>query len=120
MAIFRQVHTQFWSDPKVLDDMTPEDRYFMLYLMTNPHTNACGCYEISKRQIEAVATSMGMISKKTAIAKHPWVDDVDQELEQLEADDQIKFDRMPMTGDEDDDSEDGDEADSSDSGGDAA
>jgi hypothetical protein len=42
----------FWTDPKVIDAFTPEDKYFYLYLMTNPHTNLCGCYEISERQIE--------------------------------------------------------------------
>lgn len=49
MATYRTVHTNFWDDSKVLDDMTPEDRYFMLYLLTNTHTNMAGCYEVSKR-----------------------------------------------------------------------
>src|SRR5690606_31036423 len=40
-----------WTDAKVLDDMTPEDKYFYLYLLTNPYTKQCGCYEISKRQM---------------------------------------------------------------------
>lgn len=52
MAIYRNVQMSFWTDPKVLDAFTPEDKYFYLYLMTNPHTNLCGCYEISERQIE--------------------------------------------------------------------
>lgn len=47
MAIYRQVRQSFWTDTKVVDDFTPEDRYFYLYLMTNPHTNLCGCYELS-------------------------------------------------------------------------
>lgn len=51
MAIYRNIHTSFWDDTKVIDDMTPEDRYFMLYLLTNPHTNLIGCYEISIKQI---------------------------------------------------------------------
>ena len=51
MAIYRNVHVSFWSDTKVLDDMTPENRYFMLYLLTNPHTNQVGCFEISRRQM---------------------------------------------------------------------
>ena len=51
MAIYRTVHMSFWTDPKVDDDFTPEDKYFYLYLLTNPHTNLCGCYEISMRQI---------------------------------------------------------------------
>lgn len=42
----------FWTDSKVDDEFTPEDKYFFLYLMTNPHTNICGCYEISMKQME--------------------------------------------------------------------
>ncbi len=51
MAIYRNVHLTFWSDAKVTDDFTPEDKYFYLYLLTNPHTNLSGCYEISLKQI---------------------------------------------------------------------
>lgn len=40
----------FWTDSKVVDEFTPEDKYFYLYLMTNPHTNLAGCYEISITQ----------------------------------------------------------------------
>lgn len=40
----------FWTDTKVADNFTPEDKYFYLYLMTNPHTNLCGCYELSLSQ----------------------------------------------------------------------
>ena len=41
----------FWTDPKVDGDFTPEDRYGYLYCLTNPHTNLCGCYEVSIKQI---------------------------------------------------------------------
>lgn len=51
MAIFRKVHTEFWKDPKVLEEMTPEDKYFMLYLLTNPNTTQIGIYSISKKTI---------------------------------------------------------------------
>lgn len=51
MAIYRNVQTTFWTDAKVVDNFTPEDRYFYLYLLTNPHTNLAGCYEISFKQI---------------------------------------------------------------------
>ena len=51
MALYRTISLSFWTDSKVEDDFTPEDRYFYLYLLTNPHTNLCGCYEISKRQM---------------------------------------------------------------------
>ena len=52
MAIFRKINIDFWEDCKVVDEFTPEDRYFMLYLMTNPHTNQTGCYELTPRQME--------------------------------------------------------------------
>ena len=51
MATYRTVSLTFWTDPKVDDDFTPEDKYFYLYLITNPHTNICGCYEISMKQM---------------------------------------------------------------------
>ena len=51
MAIYRNISLSFWEDNKVVDDFTPEDRYFYLYLLTNPHTNLIGCYEISIRQM---------------------------------------------------------------------
>ena len=51
MAIYRSVHISFWTDVKVSDDFTPEDKYFMLYCLTNSYTNLCGCYEISVKQM---------------------------------------------------------------------
>lgn len=51
MALYRNISISFWTDLKVNDDFTPEDRYFFLYLLTNPHTNICGCYEISIKQM---------------------------------------------------------------------
>lgn len=51
MAVYRTVQVSFWTDPKVDDDFTPEDKYFYLYLLTNPHANICGCYEISMKQM---------------------------------------------------------------------
>ena len=51
MATYRNIQLSFWTDSKVADDFTPEDKYFYLYLLTNPHTNTCGCYELSMRQM---------------------------------------------------------------------
>ena len=51
MAIYRNIQMSFWTDPKIADDFTPDDKLFYLYLMTNPHTKLCGCYEISIKQI---------------------------------------------------------------------
>lgn len=50
MAIFRKVHTSFWSDPFVMD-LDKEKKLFYLYLLTNERTKQCGVYEISKRQM---------------------------------------------------------------------
>lgn len=51
MAKYRQVHTTFWDDSFVLD-LTPEEKYFYLYLMTNNKTTQCGIYELPYRVIE--------------------------------------------------------------------
>ncbi|KEI00088.1 DnaD domain-containing protein [Clostridium botulinum] len=51
MAKYRQIHTNFWNDGFVLD-LTPEEKYFYLYIMTNPGTAQCGIYELPKRIIE--------------------------------------------------------------------
>ena len=51
MAIFRNVNMSFWTDTKVADEYTPEERYFMLYALTNQYTNIIGCYEISVKQM---------------------------------------------------------------------
>ena len=53
MAIYRNIQMSFWNDAKVVDDFTPEDKYFYLYLCTNPHTTLAGCYEISLRQMSS-------------------------------------------------------------------
>lgn len=45
----RVISTDFWLDDKVVDGFTPEDRYFFLYLMTNPHTTQLGIYALNKR-----------------------------------------------------------------------
>lgn len=50
MGIKRIVDTAFWTDGKV-DDFSPEDKYFMLYLLTNPFSTQLGIYEISVKQV---------------------------------------------------------------------
>ena len=51
MALYRTVNLSFWTDSKVDDEFTPEEKYFYLYLLTNPHTNIAGCYEVSMKQM---------------------------------------------------------------------
>ena len=48
---YRQIYTSFWTDPKIEEEFTPEDKYFYLYLLTNPYTNIAGCYEIGYKQL---------------------------------------------------------------------
>lgn len=49
MGIKRVVDVSFWTDGKV-DDFSPEDKYFMLYLLTNPFTTQLGIYEMPPKQ----------------------------------------------------------------------
>lgn len=50
MAIYRQVHVSFWQDG-FIGDLPTDEKYFYLYLMTNPHTSQCGIYELPKKHI---------------------------------------------------------------------
>lgn len=62
MAI-RQIDTKIWNDPTVADNMTPEDRYFWFYLLTNPLGNLSGCFQVSYKQM---ANTLGY-SEETVI-----------------------------------------------------
>ena len=64
MARFRTIENGFWTDSKVVNDFTPDDRYIFLYLLTNPQTNQLGCYELPISKI-AFDTGFG----KTKITK---------------------------------------------------
>jgi hypothetical protein len=50
MAKYRMVRTDFWKNPIVSEEMTPEDKYFYLYLLTNPATTQIGIYKITKNK----------------------------------------------------------------------
>ena len=51
MAKFRQIQTSFWSNTYIQEEMTAEDKYFYLYLMTNECTTQIGIYSITKKQM---------------------------------------------------------------------
>ena len=51
MGIKRVIDVNFWNDDKVMDMFTPEDKLFMLYLLTNPHTTQLGVYSINKKNM---------------------------------------------------------------------
>ena len=50
MAVKRVVDTKFWEDEKVINDYSPEDKYFFLYLLTNPRTTMLGVYRLVPKQ----------------------------------------------------------------------
>lgn len=50
MATFRKVHTKFWSD-SFIQSLSPEKKFFYLYLLTNESTRQCGIYEITKQRM---------------------------------------------------------------------
>ena len=45
------VRTDFWKNPIISEEMTPEYKYFHLYLLTNPNATQKGIYNIMKKQI---------------------------------------------------------------------
>jgi DnaD/phage-associated family protein len=51
MAKYRILRTDFWKNPIVSEEMSPEDRYFYVYLLTNPETTQIGIYKIRKKQM---------------------------------------------------------------------
>lgn len=46
MAKYRQLQTRFWADP-FIEGLTPEQKFFYIFLLTNPATKQCGIYEIT-------------------------------------------------------------------------
>lgn len=75
MAVYRNISLSFWTDRKVEDEFTPEDKYMYLYLLTNPYTNICGCYEISIKQMSR-QTGYNEESISRIISRLEYVHDV--------------------------------------------
>ena len=50
MSKQRRVNTSFWDDPYI-EILTKDEKYLFLFLLTNPHTNIAGIYEISVKKI---------------------------------------------------------------------
>ncbi|WP_042273408.1 hypothetical protein, partial [[Clostridium] dakarense] len=78
MAIFRKVHTEFWRDPKVLEELTPEGKLLFLYTLTNPNTTQIGIYKITKKQMafelgfstESINALMDIFENKYKLIKY--------------------------------------------------
>ena len=78
MALYRQIFIDFWRDPKVTEEMSAEDRYVLLYLLTNTYTTQIGIYQITKRQMafdlgystESVSAILDRFEKLLGIIKY--------------------------------------------------
>ena len=74
----RIVSTGFWEDPMIVNEFSPEDKYFMLYLLTNPHTTQLGIYKLVPRvaafemgySVEAVLVLIERFERKYDIVKY--------------------------------------------------
>ena len=77
-GISRIVNTNFWLDESVVNDFSPEDKYFMLYLLTNPHTTQLGIYKFVPKTAgfemgysqEAVSCLIDRFENKYGIVKY--------------------------------------------------
>ena len=77
MGIKRVVDTDFWTDEKV-ESFTPEEKYFWLYLLTNPYTRQLGIYHITKKQmafhlgydVETVSKLLDRFENKYGLIKY--------------------------------------------------
>lgn len=53
----RNINTSLWTDDKVANDFTAEEKFFWLYLLTNDNTNNLGAYKLG---IKETAFYMGL------------------------------------------------------------
>lgn len=78
MGVKRIVDTNFWNDDKIIEYFSPEDKLFMLYLITNPHTTQLGIYQINKKVMafelgyskETIDTLLDRFENKYKIIKY--------------------------------------------------
>lgn len=53
----RMVDTELWNDEDIIENFTARDKYFWLYLLTNPHNNICG---VLKNSPSLIARDMSL------------------------------------------------------------
>ena len=58
----------FWTDRKIDEEFSADEKYLYLFFLTNPMTNLCGCYEIGRKQI-ANMTGFDMKKVKSVMGK---------------------------------------------------
>jgi MoaA/NifB/PqqE/SkfB family radical SAM enzyme len=75
MAIKRIISTDFWTDRKIVENFSPEDKLFMVYILTNPHTTQIGIYPFIPKiaafetgyNVDTINTLLERFSKKHKI-----------------------------------------------------
>ncbi len=80
MAVKRVVDVYFWDDYRILDELSIEDRYFYLFLLTNPHATQVGIYQLPLRTIahktgfgrEVVLTLLDRFEKGLGLIKYNY------------------------------------------------
>lgn len=80
---YRKIEVCFWGDSDMLE-LTPEGKYFYLYVLTNPHTNLAGIYEISKKvmafetgfNVDTIDKLIKMFEDKGKIAYDPETSEI--------------------------------------------
>jgi hypothetical protein len=70
MAIYRQVQTGFWQDDFVLN-LTPEEKYFYLFLLTNSKTKQCGIYQLP---VQVIVFETGYNQETVEKLLHRFID----------------------------------------------
>ena len=76
--IKRIVDVDFWTDEKVVELFSPEDKYFFIYLLTNPHTTQLGIYHIAPKimafelgySVDAVNVLLDRFENKYGLIKY--------------------------------------------------
>jgi hypothetical protein len=51
VSSLNSINVSIWQEGFVLG-LTPEEKFFYLYLLTNPHRDSCGCYKLPLKTIE--------------------------------------------------------------------
>lgn len=80
MAVKRLIDVSFWEDSRILDRFSIEDRYFYLYLLTNPNTTQLGIYHLPIKTIsdktgftrEVVLTLLERFEKVLSVIKYNY------------------------------------------------
>src|ERR1035437_3145043 len=70
MAIYRQVQTTFWQDDFVLN-LTPEEKYFYLFLLTNSKTKQCCIYQLP---VQVIVFETGYNQETVEKLLHRFID----------------------------------------------